>query len=231
MPRYKKKNNKSKNKQRSRKEKSVIKILGRNPVPVTALVKLRYCQTIGIDASAGVTNVRLFRCNSLYDPDYSSTSTTQHSPLGFEQWMQMYTIYCVVGSKMTATCINTSTNCPIQYGIVLRQGGVNFQVNPNLLKEQGDSHWRYAGNLSNASRTAVTKKFSTKKFLGFKNPTNENSCRASATGNPASSAYFELWCAAADGITNPPNTTFQIMIEYVAVLSQPKKLPFSNPTS
>lgn len=83
MPR-RKKNTKSKRK--SNKKKGLVS-LTRQPVPSTALVKLRYCQTISIDAASGVTNSRLFRCNSLYDPDYSSTSTSQHQPLGYDQWM------------------------------------------------------------------------------------------------------------------------------------------------
>ena len=221
----KKKNNSSKkNFHRRKKRSSAVVTLGRQPVPDTALVKLRYCQTIGIDAGAGYTNSRLFRANSLYDPDYSSTSSTQHQPLGFDQWMAFYQIYCVLGAKITVTPVNTSSTIPLIFGVTLRQGNVTLAVDPNTLREQGDSSWRYAGNMSDTGRKSVTKKFSTKKFLGFPHPTNENSCRASATGNPASPAYFQVWVAAADGIANPPNTSMNITIDYIAHLSQPKVL-------
>lgn len=216
----KKKNSKAKN----RKRRSGILVLNRQPVPPTALVKLRYCQTISIDAAAGFTNSRLFRCNSLYDPDYSSTSTTQHQPLGYDQWMNFYTIYCVLGSKITVTPINVSDTIPLMFGVTLRQGGVTFAVDPTTLREQGDSCWRYAGNMNKTGRKSITKNFSTKRFLGFNNPTNENSCCASATGNPASVAYYQLWVAAADGVANPPNCTLQITMDFIAHFSQPKVL-------
>jgi len=220
MPRKNKKSNAKNRKRRSGK----IMVLNRQPVPPTALVKLRYCQTIGIDAGAGFTNSRLFRCNSIYDPDYSSTSSTQHAPLGKDQWMSFYQIYCVLGSQITVTPINTSSTVPLMFGVTLRQGGVTLAVNPTSLREQGDSSWRYAGDMNQTGRKSLTKKFSTKKFLGFNNPTNENSCCASSTGNPASEAYYQVWVAAADGTSNPSNCTLQITMDFIVHFSQPKVL-------
>jgi len=224
MPRRYKKKNASKRKTYNNNRRQLTS-LNRQPVPSNALVKLRYCQTISIDAAAGVTNSRLFRCNSLYDPDYSSTDPSQHQPLGYDQWMAFYSQYCVLGSKMVAQPINTQTTVPLQFGIALRQGGITLAVDPIHLREQGDSSWNYAGNMVTSGRCKpVVKKFSTKRFLGYKNPQDETACKASESGNPAESAYYQVWCAAADGSSNPAPCTFQITIDFIAMLSQPKQL-------
>lgn len=227
MPRNKKNNSNSKKNYRGRRKRSNLVTLGRQPVPNTALVKLRYCQTISIDAGAGVTNSRIFRANSLYDPDYS-TSTSQHQPLAADQWALFYSQYCVLGSKMTVQPINTSSTIPLQFGVTLRQGSISAVVDPTILHEQGDSSWNYCGNMATQGRCRpVVKKFSTKKFLGYKNPSDETSLKASFSANPDEVAFFQIWCAAADSTANPPATIFQITIDYIALLSQPKNLPQS----
>lgn len=137
-------------------------------------------------------------------------------------------MYCVLGSKITVQPINTSDSVPLQFGVALRQGGITLAVNPTVLHEQGDSAWSYCGNMSNQGRCRpVTKKFSTKRFLGYKNPSNETSLKAISTANPEKAAYFQVWCAAADSISNPPACVFQLTIDYIALLSQPQNLPQS----
>lgn len=222
------KTKKKKTKKKGRKAAKPLVSLSRQPVPSTAIVKLRYCQTISIDAGSGITNSRLYRANSMYDPDYSSTSTSQHQPLAYDQWSVFYDQYCVVGSKITVQPINTSATVPLQFGVALRQGQISAEVNPTILHEQGDSTWNYCGNMSYQGRCRpVTKKFSTKRFLGYKNPTNETSLKAAFTANPEKVAFFQVWCAAADSTANPPATIFQITIDFIAVLSAPKNLPQS----
>lgn len=215
----KRKNGKSR---KSKTFKNQITAISRSPIATTAYVKLRYCDTIQINAAAGgLTGQYLYRVNSLYDPDYTGTG---HAPLGYDQWMEFYSRYCVVGSRMHVKCMNVSTTIPVQYGILLRQGGVLSGVDPNILREQGDSSWTYAGNMNNRSSRAVTKNCSIKKFFGYPNPTNETDLRASTNTNPVVTGYFQIWTAAADGVSDPPNMSFQVTIEYLAVLSKPVKL-------
>lgn len=195
--------------------------ISRGPVPRTSLVKLRYCQNIALDGSASTTS-RNFRANSMYDPDNSITSSSQHQPLAFDQYMLLYKNFVVLGAKITVTPINTA-DIPIIFGVTLRQAEAsNASVNPTALQEQGDTGWAYVGNLSTSGvARSVTKKMSTKKYMGYKNPTNEAELRGTAASNPEKMCYFQVWTASADGITNPGSLSFQIMIEYVALLSNP----------
>lgn len=210
---------------RKRKSKAFpnqVQAISRSPIATTAFVKLRYCDTIAINAPAGgLTGQYLYRVNSLHDPDYSGIG---HRCLGTSEWMNFYSRYCVVGSRLTVKCINTSTTVPLQFGILLRQGGVLSGIDPNILKEQGDSTWSYAGNMNNRRQSTVSKNCSIKKFFGYPNPANETDLRASTNANPDVTGYFQIWTAAADGFSDPPNTSFQINMEFLAILSKPIKL-------
>jgi len=220
MPRkYKKKNYK-----RGRKSNRIVS-LNRQPIPSTALVKLRYCQTISINAAAAVSASRLFRANSMFDPGYGASSS-DHQPCGYDQWMAFYTNYCVVGSRLTAQPINTGT-VPLQFGVMLRQADplpTTLTVDPSILQEQGDSSWAYCGAMIDGKIKSVSKNFSAKRFLGYSKPTDEVSLKATEGQNPAEQAFFQVWVAAADSTANPPATIFQITMEFIAVLSQPKNL-------
>ena len=202
--------------------KNQIVNLSRSPIATTALVKLRYCDTISINPPAGgLTGQHLFRVNSLNDPDYTGIG---HAPLGYDEWSQFYTRYCVLGARIHIKCMNTSTTVPLQYGIILRQGGVLSGIDPNILREQGDSCWTYAGNMNNRRQSGLSKNCSIKKFFGYPNPANETDLRASTNTNPVVTGYFQIWTAAADGFSDPPNTVFQVTLEYIALLSKPQKL-------
>lgn len=196
--------------------------LGRSPIPRKSLVKLRYCTRVPINPAAGVTNSHIFRANSLFDPDSTGVG---HQPLGFDQWINFYKEYCVLGSKITVTPINISTTIPLQFGVVLRQFQLpGMAVDPTLLIEQGDSNWKYVGNLNNSATKSVSLKFSTKRFLGVKNPIDEKDLRGDDTVNPSMEGFYQVWCAAADGAADPASIVFQVTIDYIAMFIQPQAL-------
>lgn len=211
---------KSKTKRRRRKPSRIVSI-GRAPISKQALVSFRYCDTVTINAAAGVTATHVFRANSLNDPSYTGVG---HQPLGFDQWSIFYQNYCVLGAKLNAMPVNIDTSIPLQFGILLRQGSISAAVDPNLLKEQGDSTWAYAGNMNNMRQRSLTKKVSISKFMGYKTPNNESALRAVMTANASEECYFQLWCASADHAADPAAIKFNITLDFVALLSGPKKL-------
>lgn len=215
-----KRNRKPRRRQHKRRSTRLIN-LGRAPIAKQALVSFRYCDTVAIDASTGVTATHVFRANSLFDPDFTGLG---HQPLGFDQWSVFYDEYCVLGAKINVMPVNTQTVVPIQFGIILRQGAIAGSVDPNLLKEQGSSTWAYAGNMNNMRQRSLTKKISVAKFTGFKSPNNESSCRASMSANPSTDVYFQLWCSSANQTADPASVKFNVTIDFISLLSMPKKL-------
>lgn len=61
---------------------------------------MKYIQMITLTSTAGVPSIYVFRGNSLFDPDYTSTG---HQPYGFDQYASLYANYYVAGSKIKIT--------------------------------------------------------------------------------------------------------------------------------
>lgn len=65
--------------------------------PKTALVELSYCDKVEVPTRTGSAHPYIFKLNSLFDPDHTSTG---HQPRGFDQWKTMYNKYCVIGATV-----------------------------------------------------------------------------------------------------------------------------------
>lgn len=66
--------------------------------PKKQLVQLTYCDNVIVPSvDTAVSGPYMFRLNSIFDPDKTSTG---HQPRGHDQWSAMYKKYCVVGAKV-----------------------------------------------------------------------------------------------------------------------------------
>jgi len=88
-------------------------IRSRDPFPPRFNVDLRYASSI-ILTTAGVVigndflgTEYVFRLNSLFDPDLTSTG---HQPFGYDQLTTMYGSYCVTGCMVDITLTEPSSN-------------------------------------------------------------------------------------------------------------------------
>lgn len=212
-------------KKRGRKPRNSTRMvsLGRSPIAKQALVRQRYCSNVTINPGTGVAAVHTFQANGLYDPDYTN-STEQHQPIGFDQWISFYNHYTVLGAKITVTCLNVVATIPIQFGILLRDNHIFSNSNPNTLKENGSSSWSYAGNINNTKRVTVSKNCSLKKFLGKKDLMDNDDCRGNSSANPLEGAYFQVWAAAADQVSDPASCHFAVTIDFISMYTEPKVL-------
>lgn len=75
-----------------------------NTTGIPDRIKVNLCYSDIIQVNPGLfRDTRIFRGNSLYDPDYTGTG---HQPLYFDQYMAMYSKYRVLGSRCKVTYIN-----------------------------------------------------------------------------------------------------------------------------
>lgn len=74
--------------------------------PPKIQVKHRYVEAIGLAAVAGGVSTQLFRCNGMFDPNYSGTG---HQPLYFDQLSAVYDHFTVLKSYLKLTVSTTST--------------------------------------------------------------------------------------------------------------------------
>lgn len=75
-------------------------------VPDRIILKMKYIDNIVLSGLGGSS--RVFRLNSLYDPDTSVTNG--HQPMGFDQWNTFYSKYRVFRADVVIKCANASSN-------------------------------------------------------------------------------------------------------------------------
>jgi len=78
------------------------------PFPNTKLVRHKYCDqiTIPAGAAAGLSTLYQFRCNSMFDPDYTGVG---HQPMFRDEMAAQYTYYTVLSSKIKFTFTASNT--------------------------------------------------------------------------------------------------------------------------
>lgn len=189
------------------------------------MAKLRYVDYITIDPpSAGVASY-VFRATSLFDPDLTGVG---HQPMGFDQLMNRYDHYTVVGAKLTAQFmpVSASNLVPGLLGCLLSDTGTRVASATSishLLEHPGRGSIANTGVLLPKDYNArVVKKFSSKKFFG-KKTINENDYRGTNAANPTENAFFEVYVATV-GTNNPDLTTILVTIDYIALFTEPKPL-------
>lgn len=184
--------------------------------------RLRYSQMVTLDPTAGTIAAHIFRANSLFDPDQSGLG---HQPYGFDQLMQWYDHYTVIGSKMTARPIPVGTP-NVTPGVALIHLSDTlvqpFSSVDHMLESPGNSRWVTTGaNPQNPMQRAVRKGFSMRKF--FNKKLGEDDMQGTIASNPAEHAYFILMHGDISG-NDPSPYTFQVTIDYIAVFTEPKIL-------
>lgn len=205
----------------------------RVPLPVSGfpkskMVKLRYSEEILLNAPAGGgPAVYVFSANGMYDPNITSTG---HQPRGFDEWMNVYQHYTVVGSSCNARWVPSSATdkVPSAYGVSLTDDATfpHTSLSDIIESVEGGNSWRMAGGIGMATKgkfPSITRRFSAKKFFGTKNVIAEHDYRGNALSNPSEQANYMIWatgCASAD----PDALCFQVTIDFIAVLTERKGL-------
>lgn len=210
--------------------------------PKNRIVKLRYHTTITLEPDAlnftkktltSNNQVWLFGANCMYDPDISGTG---HQPRGFDQVITSqsdekggYIHYTVVGSKISVRPIgpqlgqNTS-NAPAVFGV-------------NTIP---DSQWPY-DNYNDMVESGITGKiiqkdmtltrpysafWSARRAFGKKvsGMIGKTAYSGDKGDNPIEKQYFAVWCtspAFGHSMGDPPTYYFRVIIDYVAVCTEP----------
>lgn len=196
-----------------------------NIIPASKIVKHRYVDTVVLDPNVSVPYSYVFRANSVFDPDYTSTG---HQPLGFDQWKVFYDHYNVIGSKITATFITEASNGAVacaHVGIILTDS-VTAIPNTSLIMEQGTSRYTLvtSANAQQVSRP-VKAFYSPKKFFGIKDiGDNRNMLGAPMNNNPPEDAYFQVYAAPLTSELDVFMLRAVVTIEYLVQYTERKPL-------
>lgn len=110
-----------------------------SPIPQRKVVTLRYAESnVSLDPAAGIPADYFFRANDLYDPNYTGAG---HQPLGFDQWMALYTKFSVLNSKITVKFSNGADATTADWICMLRRTTTPSSSTANEILESNACSW------------------------------------------------------------------------------------------
>ncbi len=196
--------------------------------PATRVVKLRYVTSIDLNPALASKSFHQFRANSLFDPDYTGIG---HQPLGFDQLVTpFYNHYTVVGSKITANFVYSSSN--INEGSMI---GIYLSDDDQIpvagldIAEQGLGKYRVVPSVNYAAiggkTPTISNTFSAKKMFNLTD-IKDNTARVGApvTANPSEDAIFTVWTQGLNSAVDYGTTRVLITMNFTAICSEPKSL-------
>ncbi len=214
----------------------------RTITPDSRMVKLRYCYTTQLNPGSGATAMEHVKANDLYAP---SVGVGQHQPMGFDQMMQLYERFCVVGSKINVAFIINNTGDAADsrpptaiVGIALRNSSTDESVQDNTatqtnegLLERNRTQWKYLNSQSNGGAIkTITHKFGLKKFFHLKsindnvgNLRNYGTAWGHASASPSTQAYYNIFAAPFTDVQDL-SLTVRVTVDYTAIFQGRKLL-------
>lgn len=181
-------------------------------VPDRAKVTLSYHDTFTMTPGAPRGNW-IFRGNSVYDPDYTSTG---HQPRYFDQYMAIYSKYRVLSSRIVVESSSYSGNNPSMFVVVPDTDPISFT---SYSQASEMPRARSSAILSIASRLSrkVVHNMSTRTILGLGGPEiwDEDYSGTVAT-NPTNMWYWNIYVQSLDSTTNVSNGMI-VRIEYTVL--------------
>jgi hypothetical protein len=191
-----------------------------SPIGNKFLFKTRYVErAFTIDPGLSSASSYVFRLNSLYDPNLTSTG---HQPIGFDQIMPLYDHYCVIGARVRVTATNMVST--IAQDVVLHLKDTNVTSDQvDTIIENGNCVWKtLAPAGSGGDSKTLTLSCSPNKFFGS-NVMQDDKYKGTISTNPDDGVFLHITGQAQDGADNGL-IRLAVVIEYVAVLTEPKLL-------
>lgn len=227
MPRkYQRRRRKAKRKGGRRRKAKVARSL---PIglPNKYTCKLRYADFIELNPTTGSAGSKMynFRCNSVYDPDYTST-LSGHQPMEFDTLASAYRRYMVKSSKIIVKGFGLKGTTPTWLALTLEDHDTAKSSSLRNLIENGASLVRIdpigynsSGGINQSfgyvgNQTALQKVWKQKKMTptGLRGGEAQN---ASVAANPTEMALFRVTAMNADNQTVSDPAPLQIMINII----------------
>lgn len=202
-------------KRNSRKRKPFIpRLLGNSQ-----LTRMRYATTFQLNPAAGDITSHVFRANGITQVD---TTGTTGQPTGFDQFLEFFEQYKVLGSKITMEWVPTSVSngTPGVYGVFtdddasLTYGGYTDLLMGN---ESRTKNVRLAGIVAGDAKMMKTSSSYSSKRRYKQAGANELDLYGSSSAGPLVSTFYQCWYASPDGTADPVASNFLVVIDYVVL--------------
>jgi len=187
------------------------------PLRRKLLTKLRYADSKSVVSSLAVPSDIVYTCNGLYDPDVSGTG---HQPRGFDELMDLYNHYVVIGANITVEMSNLSTSDSIVGYITVRDSATAIS-SPSDVMEGTKVLTKILTPVSGQSKAVFKMKLNPNKFMSRSKPLSDPDIKGSTTANPVEQCYFHFGHFCTDQ-TSTSTAEYLIHIDYICVLIEPR---------
>ena len=173
---------------------------------------------VGADPPLGSATANIFRCNSLFDPDFTGVG---HQPMGFDQMATLYRSYRVHHVSFKVTFRNSNLNRMV-VGLMTTEDPIPVP-SVNRLQELPRNRWRILEpeDAVGAARHFTTITFSLKPFKLLGVPYKDDSYSATVFSNPSRNAYIHLWVGPIGGGVDLIGANITVRISYFAEFFDP----------
>ena len=190
-----------KSKYNKRFSKPSVKILKRNTIiPDRYFTKLKFSETVDIRPTVAAPNARqVWRGNSLFDPDQSSTGG---QPTGFDQLMSLYTNYRVYASSIKLQIMPLqTTSASFTKWCLYPCNTPSNDLSPDVGAERPYSKNTFVGG-SGQNMRFMKNFMSTKRLLGYNNILDNDNFIGTSGTNPSTQWYWVADYQTVGGLNN-----------------------------
>lgn len=182
--------------------------------PLSVLARHTYIDNVQVPSSgAGTASNYLFRANSMYDVDFTSTG---HQPTNRDIFATIYSQYTVVGAKIT---VNWPSNAAYNYIAISRlaRGNSSTSIINQILedpdvKPQGKKFVVFNGGSGKMQTTTAT--YSAKKYTRHTSWEQPENTSSDVGTSPANTSTFVLNNCGYDG-SNTPAVWVSVKIDFI----------------
>jgi len=183
--------------------------------PDKMITTLRYHDFNNLNSTTGTVANYLYRLNSVFDPDFTSTG---HQPMYRDLLATIYDHYAVISTKAIIKFVNTSTTISFICGCIIDDDST-IDTNRDALCEQ--THGEHvllpplAGSLS--SHTFI-QRWDVRKYLGI-DPFTSETYKTSVGSNPTDTSFLGIWGVDAE-LSATATISFDIELEFTVLWTE-----------
>ena len=209
---FRRKTGRYKKKKGKRRKVNQTIIRGPSVIGDSTLVKLRYTGVFALASAGGVVDNRVFRGNSIFDPDQALGGG---QPMGFDEWKSFYQRYQVTASSMKIA-VTTFPGASAQVGAILYVVPTDSATAISGILQPLELPYSKYKVISPIQSTPVyiNNYISTKVKFGYtKGIEQEDDLSASVSTNPIEQFYWNMGLGSLDG-TNALTVNALVTLTY-----------------
>lgn len=187
--------------------------------PKQLRIRHRYVDNITLVSTTGALASQSFRCNGMFDPDYTSTG---HQPLYFDQLSAIYNHFTVLNSKITVKFYTvTSAVVPMSVAMFINDDATVTPSGPAAQAEQSSARFGMVPGGANQQLT-LTSKWSATQAFG-PGALSDPNLQGNSAGDPTEQQLWSIQARSAD-LASTQTLYAQVLIEYDAVWQELKDI-------